>query len=103
MTLLQSRDELHSSSQGAVFQIVPFSHENEAVSLFDSLPDVVNSKTAAGALSIPENSLRELARSCEIRGFKVGKTWRFTRTALIEYVRRKERDAFSVFGGDNNG
>lgn len=54
--------------------------------LFSDVPEVVDSKTAAMALSVPERTIRELARNGEIRGFKVGSVWRFTRDALREYV-----------------
>jgi len=70
--------------------IAPTSPQDEPQALFASLPEVVDSKAAATALSIPERTLRELARSGEIKGFKVGSVWRFTRRCLVEYVERQE-------------
>ena len=58
--------------------------------LFVSLPDVLDTKGAAKALSIPEQTLRDLARSGEITGFKVGKNWRYSRLRILEYVERQE-------------
>lgn len=54
--------------------------------LFADIPEVVDSKVAATALSVPERTIRELARNSEIQGFKIGSVWRFTRDALKEYV-----------------
>ncbi len=60
--------------------------------LFSALPEVVDSKTAATALSIPERTVRELARNGEVRGFKIGSVWRFTRQSLTEFVVQQERE-----------
>lgn len=95
----QPNIEQRTPSPGTVFQVVSCNRERKATILFENLPDVMDSKTAATALSIPENAIRELARTCEVRGFKVGQTWRFTRQALAEYVDRKEKEAFDLFGG----
>lgn len=70
--------------------LLPKDSERE---LFDSIPEVMDSKTAAAALSVPERTIRELARNNEVRGFKIGTNWRFTRQSLVEYVIQQEQHA----------
>ena len=85
--------------QGPQFIVVPASQQDAVQALFVSLPEVLNSKDAAKALDVPDCTLRELARNGEIRGFKVGSVWRFTRKSLVEYVQRQE--AVSMKGMKN--
>lgn len=65
--------------------------------LFAFLPEIINSKTAAIALSVPERTIRELARNGELRGFKIGSNWRFTRQSIVNYVKQQEA---SLLGGE---
>lgn len=79
-----SPDECCTSAQQATYEHCV--HQP----LFSAFPEVMNSKAAANALSIPERTLRELAREKSIKGFKVGTVWRFTRNSLIEFVEQLE-------------
>ncbi|MEG2267046.1 MAG: helix-turn-helix domain-containing protein [Acinetobacter sp.] len=54
--------------------------------LFSSLPDVMPCKDAAKALGICEKKIREMARTGELQGIKIGSAWRFPKTSLINYV-----------------
>ena len=54
--------------------------------MFADLPDVMTCKEASSALSICEKTLRELAIRGEVKGFKVGKVWRFTRKSLTDFI-----------------
>ena len=50
------------------------------------LPNVMKVDYVASELSTTQNTVRELLRSGQLRGFQVGTHWRVTRTALLEYI-----------------
>lgn len=56
-------------------------------------------KNAADILTVPEvrevlyigrNKLYELMRAGELTGFKVGRSWRVSKTALIAFIEKNE-------------
>ena len=75
---------------GCHLVMAPVKPQDAPNSLFDGCPEVMDTEAAAKALGIPERTLRELARNGEIRGFKIGSVWRFTRMSIREYVEKQE-------------
>jgi excisionase family DNA binding protein len=51
-------------------------------------PEVMTLAEAAAYLRIDEKALRELAGNQEIPGRKIGSEWRFSRGALLDWLRR---------------
>jgi excisionase family DNA binding protein len=66
--------------------------EEEAVGVPDEPREVLNADQAADFLGLNPYTVREKARAGEIPGRKVGKEWRFLRSALLEWL-GGERDA----------
>ena len=52
--------------------------------------EILNAEQAAEFLGFNPYTVREKARSGEIPGRKVGREWRFSRTALLEWLREAE-------------
>jgi excisionase family DNA binding protein len=49
-------------------------------------PDVLTPAQAAELLQVPEEELLELAEAGSLPGRRIGKHWRFSRPALIEWI-----------------
>jgi excisionase family DNA binding protein len=54
------------------------------------IKEVLNAEEAAELLGVNPYTLRQKARLGELPGRKVGKEWRFSRTALLEWLRDSE-------------
>lgn len=61
--------------------------------MFADLPDVNSAQQAAKAIGVCDKHIRELAAQGKIKGFRVGRLWRFTKQSLIDFVE----------GGGTNG
>ena len=55
---------------------------------FSEWPEVLTTREAAEALRTCEKTLRALALRGEIQGIRVGRSWRFPRSALIAFIAR---------------
>lgn len=60
-------------------------------SMFDCYDDILTPEEVAEALRIGMNAIYDKLRSGEIHGFRNGRSWRISKEALIDYVRRKSR------------
>jgi len=49
--------------------------------------EVLNAEEAAELLGVSPWTVREEARAGKLPGRKVGREWRFSRTALLDYLR----------------
>jgi excisionase family DNA binding protein len=56
--------------------------------LFSGYPDVMSTRKAAEALDTNERTLREMARDGRIRSVRIGRVYKFTKTALLSFVER---------------
>ncbi|WP_052668660.1 helix-turn-helix domain-containing protein [Nitriliruptor alkaliphilus] len=52
----------------------------------DELPDVLRTVEVASVLRADEDTVRELLRSGELRGVRVGRNWRIPRAALLAFL-----------------
>ena len=59
--------------------------------MFDCYDDILTPEEVAEALRIGMNAIYDKLRSGEIHGFRNGRSWRISKEALIDYVRRKSR------------
>lgn len=48
---------------------------------------VYTEQTAAELLSVPEDTIRDWARSGKLRGSRLGKAWRFTEEDIREFLK----------------
>ncbi|MDQ6772096.1 MAG: helix-turn-helix domain-containing protein [Candidatus Dormibacteraeota bacterium] len=62
-------------------------------------PEVMTPEQAGQLLQLPVPVVLELAESGELPGRRLGGEWRFSRTALVEWVRGSEADARSSAAG----
>jgi excisionase family DNA binding protein len=53
--------------------------------------EVLNAEEAAEFLGVNPYTVRQKARSGEMPGRKVGKEWRFSRQALLEWLKGSDR------------
>jgi excisionase family DNA binding protein len=53
-------------------------------------PEVLNAAGAAGVLGVSARLVLRLARKNKLPGKKVGKEWRFRRTALLQWLGKSE-------------
>lgn len=60
------------------------------MALFEDYPSCGNVSDAAAAFKTTDQKIRELLRSGQLRGFKLGSQWRIPRTALLEFVKNGE-------------
>ena len=49
-------------------------------------PPVGTVEDVAHVLSLPHTSVRQLCRAGQLEAFKVGKLWRITRSALVNFI-----------------
>jgi excisionase family DNA binding protein len=49
-------------------------------------PDVLTTSQLAELLQVDENAVRDLARRGELPGRKIGRDWRFSRSAVIDWL-----------------
>jgi excisionase family DNA binding protein len=54
--------------------------------------DILNAKEVAQYLHLHLLTVHKLAREGKLPAFKVGKDWRFRRSALEEWMRAQEQD-----------
>ncbi len=57
--------------------------------MFETYPDILKLEDICEILNISPNTAYLLLRSHEISGFKCGKNWLVTKSALMEYVTRR--------------
>ncbi len=55
------------------------------------IKEVLNAEEAAEFLGVNPYTVRQKARSGEMPGRKVGKEWRFSRQALLDWLRGSDR------------
>ncbi len=56
------------------------------VTTWESLPPILDPPAVAMLLGIPTESVWKLAKKGIIPAFRVGKLWRFEKTALMEFA-----------------
>lgn len=59
--------------------------------------EILNVEQAAEFLGFSPYTVREKARLGEIPGRKVGREWRFSRTALLEWIKEGERPRYQGY------
>lgn len=57
--------------------------ENDIASAY---PPIGTVEDVAQMLSLPHTSVRQLCRTGQLEAFKVGKLWRITRSALVNFI-----------------
>lgn len=57
--------------------------------MFEQYEDVLTVEEVANALRVGKNAAYELLGTAQIKGFRVGKTWKIPRFSLEQYVRRQ--------------
>lgn len=55
-------------------------------SILPTYPNIGTPKDVSEALGIPENSVRQLCRTHELRAFKCGTQWRIPKAWLLEFI-----------------
>jgi len=54
--------------------------------MFDTYKDVVTINDVCSMLAIGKSRAYRLLREGELRGFKIGRTWKITKDSVIEYI-----------------
>ena len=57
--------------------------------IFDSYPDILNTKHLQNMLGLSKNSILELLKNNEIRHFRNGKKYLIPKLCVMEYVSKK--------------
>ncbi len=50
------------------------------------MTDILNTKETAAYLKVHVETIRRMARNCEIPAFKIGKDWRFDKEVLRRWI-----------------
>jgi len=65
--------------------------EGITMTILKNTSDILTIPEVRDILYIGRNKIYELLSSCELTGFKVGRSWRVSRTALIDFIENKEK------------
>jgi excisionase family DNA binding protein len=57
----------------------------------DKLPDVLTVEDVKAVLRCGKNTVSELLRTGQLKGWKIGTRWKIAKTALVDYIQRAER------------
>ncbi len=55
--------------------------------MFRNTPDIMTFKECREVLKVGKNTMLDLLHSGQLEGFKIGRRWRITKEALIEYLK----------------
>ena len=69
------------------------------VSVASKEPDVLTAEQLAEMLQVDEKTVRTLAARGEVPGRKIGRHWRFSRQAILDWLATPERKGHTGFGG----
>ena len=62
--------------------------QQESPELFADFPEVLTAQQVAEALSICDKQVRGLAMQGQLKGFRIGKNHRFTKQAVIDFIKQ---------------
>ena len=56
--------------------------------MFDEYSDILNIEDVMTALMVGRGRVYQMLNNQELHGFRIGNTWKVSKEALIEYVRK---------------
>lgn len=60
--------------------------------MFSNYDDVLTVSDVAEILYVGRNTVYELLNSGELKGFRIGKTWRVTKESLVSFISERSRE-----------
>ena len=60
--------------------------------MFSNYDDVLTVSDVAEILYVGRNTVYELLNSEELKGFRIGKTWRVTKESLVSFISERSRE-----------
>ena len=60
--------------------------------MFSNYDDVLTVSDVAEILYVGRNTVYELLNSGELKGFRIGKTWRVTKDSLVSFISERSRE-----------
>ena len=60
--------------------------------MFSNYDDVLTVSDVAEILYVGRNTVYELLNSGELKGFRIGKTWRITKESLVSFISKRSRE-----------
>ena len=64
--------------------------DGEYSAILVEYPDLMSAEEVAEVLSVKQSTVNTLLREGRMRGVKVGKVWRVTKTAFVRYMKENE-------------